>query len=94
MRTIERSSAFKRDYKKTAATPKHRLNLDSLLLAVLALLLADQPLPESNRDHALTGDWVGYRECHIKPDLLLIYWKPDADTLRLARLGSHSELFG
>ena len=61
---------------------------------VVARLLADQALPENNRDHALSGDWAGYRECHIKPDLLLIYRKPDADTLRLARLGSHSELFG
>jgi mRNA interferase YafQ len=42
----------------------------------------------------LGGDWRGYRECHIKPDLLLIHRKPDAGTLRLARLGSHSELFG
>jgi mRNA interferase YafQ len=50
-------------------------------------------LPEKNHDHALTGAWVGYRECHIRPDLLLIYRKPDAITLRLARLGSHSELF-
>jgi mRNA interferase YafQ len=58
------------------------------------VLLVDQVLPESNRDHVLGGDWAGYRECHIKPDLLLIYRKPDADTLRLARLGSHSELFG
>ena len=70
MRTIERSSAFKRDYQ------------------------SDQVLPGKNRDHALSGDWMGYRECHIKPDLLLIYRKPDADTLRLARMGSHSELFG
>jgi mRNA interferase YafQ len=93
MRTIERSSAFKRDYKKVTTTPRHR-NLNPLLLAVLALLLEDRPLPESNRDHALSGDWVGYRECHIKPDLLLIYRKPDTGTLRLARLGSHSELFG
>ncbi|WP_250142837.1 MULTISPECIES: type II toxin-antitoxin system YafQ family toxin [Enterobacteriaceae] len=46
------------------------------------------------RDHDLSGDWAGYRECYIKPDLLLIYRKSDADTLRLARLGSHSELFG
>jgi mRNA interferase YafQ len=51
-------------------------------------------LPESNRDHALSGDWAGYRECHVKPDLLLIYRKVDQATLRLARLGSHSELFG
>ena len=61
---------------------------------VVALLLSGQVLPENSRDHALSGDWVGYRECHIKPDLLLIYRKPDPDTLRLARLGSHSELFG
>ena len=66
----------------------------SLLPEVLKLLLVDEPLPEKNRDHALSGDWAGYRECHIKPDLLLIYRKPDADTLRLARFGSHSELFG
>ena len=46
------------------------------------------------RDHDLSGDWAGYRECHIKPDLLLIYRKSEPSTLRLARLGSHSELFG
>jgi mRNA interferase YafQ len=43
--------------------------------------------------NSLTGAWNGYRECHIKPDLLLIYKKSDQNTLRLARLGSHSELF-
>ena len=42
----------------------------------------------------MTGDWSGYRDCHLKPDLVLIYGKPDADTLDLVRLGSHSELFG
>ena len=65
-----------------------------LLLAALALLADDQPLPESWRDHALSGTWSSYREYHLKPDLLLIYRKVDADTLRLARLGSHGELFG
>ncbi|MGB9458549.1 MAG: type II toxin-antitoxin system YafQ family toxin [Bryobacteraceae bacterium] len=94
MRTIERSSAFKRDYKRAKATPRHRRDLDSLVSTIVTLLLSDQVLPGNNRDHALAGDWAGYRECHIKPDLLLIYRKPDADTLRLARLGSHSELFG
>jgi len=58
------------------------------------MLLSDEVLPDSNRDHSLGGDWAGYRECHIKPNLLLIYRKPDASTLRLARLGTHSELFG
>jgi mRNA interferase YafQ len=94
MRTIERSSAFKRDYKRAKATPRHGKDVDWLVSSVVTLLLSDQALPKNNRDHALSGDWSGYRECHIKPDLLLIYRKPDARTLRLARLGSHSELFG
>jgi mRNA interferase YafQ len=46
------------------------------------LLLADKALPEKNLDHSLGGNWRGYRECHIKPDLLLIYSKPDQYTLR------------
>lgn len=94
MRTIERSSVFKRDYRRVKATPRYRKDVDSLLSAVLVLLLSDQTLPENLRDHAISGEFAGYRECHLKPDLLLIYRKPDADTLRLARLGSHSELFG
>jgi mRNA interferase YafQ len=93
MRTIERSTAFKRDYKRIKTTPRYRKNLDSLLSDVLKFLLADKALPERNFDHSLSGNWHGYRECHIKPDLLLIYRKPDQSTLRLARLGSHSELF-
>lgn len=68
--------------------------MDSLLSAVLERLVSNMVLPESNRDHALSGDWAGYRECHVKPDLLLIYRKVDEAALRLARLGSHSELFG
>jgi mRNA interferase YafQ len=94
LRTIERSSAFKRDYKRAKATPRHSKNLDSLLSAVMERLVSDVVLPESNRDHALSGDWAGYRECHVKPDLQLIYRKVDQDALRLARLGSHRELFG
>jgi mRNA interferase YafQ len=58
------------------------------------LLVADQDLAHLYRDHALVGDWSGYRECHLKPDLLLIYRKPNVETIRLARLGSHSDLFG
>jgi mRNA interferase YafQ len=93
MRTIERSSAFKRDFKRAKATPRHGKDVDARVSTVVTLLLSDQVLPENHRDHALS-DWMGYRECHIKPDLLLIYRKPDIGTLRLARLGSHSELFG
>jgi mRNA interferase YafQ len=94
MRTIERSSTFKRDYTRAKATPRHRKDLDLQVSTVVSLLLSDQTLQENRRDHALSGDWAGYRECHIKLDLLLIYRKPDSNTLRLARLGSHSELFG
>lgn len=94
MRTIERSSAFKRDYRQLLAGSKIRMDLEALVSAVVGRLLTDQHLPEGVRDHALIGDWAGYRECHLKPDLLLIYRKPDAQTLRLARIGSHSELFG
>ena len=94
MREIERSSVFKRDFKRIHASPKHRNNIDLLLLRVIDLLVMDQVLPANHRDHELIGNWVGYRECHIKPDVLLIYKKPDPLTLRLARLGSHSDLFG
>jgi mRNA interferase YafQ len=55
-------------------------------------LTNDQSLPEKNRDHALSGDWKDHRDCHIKPDLVLIYRKPDNAVLQLVRLGSHSEL--
>lgn len=94
MRTIERSSAFKRDFKRAKAAPRHRNDLDSLVSTIVARLASDQILTNKNRDHGLSGDWAGYRECHIKPDLLLIYSKPAAGALRLVRLGSHSELFG
>ena len=62
---------------------------------VVDLLAMGQPLPERNRDHALTGDWVGHRECHIQPDWLLIYRvEEDVLVLTMTRTGTHSELFG
>lgn len=93
MRTIERSSAFKHDYKRVAKG-RHRATLDATLLPVLVALADDLPLASRCRNHDLVGGWANYRECHVKPDLLLIYQRPDTNTLRLARLGSHSELFG
>jgi mRNA interferase YafQ len=89
MRTISRPRAFKRDYKRIEAGLP---NLDSLLNPAVASLAADQPLPDRFRDHALAGKWKGYRDCHIRGDLVLIYRKPDDQTLELVRLGSHSEL--
>ena len=93
MRTIERSSAFKKDFKREIRG-KHKATIESDLSNILVLLIQDQPLEPHHRDYELIGDWGGYRECHIKPDLLLIYRKVDRATLRLARLGSHSALFG
>jgi mRNA interferase YafQ len=49
-------------------------------------------LPRRYFDHALSGEWQDCRDCHIKPDLILIYRKPDETSLELVRLGSHSEL--
>ncbi len=92
MRTIERSTAFKRDYKRESKG-RYRASLETDLVTVLTALASDKPLEARYRDHDLSGAWAGYRDCHIKPDLVLIYRKSDADTLRLARLGSHSELF-
>ena len=91
MRTIERTGQFKRDY-KLEAKGQHKLVLDDAFLAVLKLLIADKPLPAKYRDHPLSGDWADHRDCHIKPDLVLIYRLPDDETLQLVRIGSHSEL--
>jgi mRNA interferase YafQ len=67
--------------------------LDDRLTAILELLVNDRELPPQNRDHHLSGDWSGYRDCHVWPDLLLIYAKPASDVLHLVRLGSHADLF-
>lgn len=91
MRAIERTAQFKRDYKREAKG-RHRKTLDADLIAILEVLVADRPVAIRYRDHALTGDWRDCRDCHVKPDLVLIYQRPDAGTLRLVRLGSHSEL--
>jgi len=91
MRAIERTTQFKRDFKREMKG-RHRNTLEADLLAVLRALVGDTPLAEKYRDHPLSGDWSGFRDCHVRPDLVLIYEKPDADTLRLVRLGSHSEL--
>jgi mRNA interferase YafQ len=92
MRTIEWTSAFKRDYKRVKATPRHK-GMEALLKEAGNLLAEDNPLPKKHRDHGLSGNWIGHRECHLKPDLLLIYKLPDEETLRFVRMGSHSELF-
>ena len=91
MRTIERTGQFKRDFKRIAKGP-NRAVLDTDFIAILEALLRDAPLPARHRDHSLSGDWSDHRDCHIRPDLVLIYRKPSPDILQLVRLGSHSEL--
>ena len=91
MRAIERTNRFKRDYKRELKG-QHRSIMENDLAEILIALADDQPLAEKYRDHALSGDWKDHRDCHIKPDLLLIYRQPDADRLQLVRIGSHSEL--
>ena len=66
--------------------------LNKELLQIVQWLARDLRLPQGAHEHALSGEWKDFRDCHIKPDLVLIYRKPDPDTLQLVRLGSHSEL--
>ncbi|MDO4561432.1 MAG: type II toxin-antitoxin system YafQ family toxin [bacterium] len=82
---------FKKDYK---AAKRQRKDITPLL-GVIEKLANDTPLPPRHKDHALSGDWKGYRECHISPDWLLIYiLEGDVLVLTLYRAGSHAEIFG
>lgn len=90
MLTIKYQTAFKRDYKRIK---KRGYDL-RLLEDVIALLAQEQELPSAYRDHALTGDYSGCRECHIAPDWLLVYEVlQDELLLYLTRTGTHSDLF-
>ena len=84
------SNRFKKDLKLAA---KRGLDLAELE-AVVNRLAAQQPLPDKNHDHTLTGDYIGFRECHIRPDWLLVYRVDGEDlVLFLLRTGSHTDLF-
>lgn len=85
-RQLVSSTRFKKDLK--SLKPDHH----TALKLVVELLQQDIPLPDRCRPHLLVGIWDGYMECHVKPDLLLI-WKAVDDELRLARIGSHAKLF-
>ena len=87
---IQRTSRFKKDYKlavKRGCDPK-------LLMDVIGLLANGEKLPEKYNDHSLTGNYAGYRECHVQPDWLLVYKTTEsALILTLYRTGTHSDLF-
>ena len=91
MRRIDPTGRFRRDLKRELRGRYRQIIADELD-GLIALLAADAPLPVHHHDHALTGDWKDHRDCHVRPDLVLIYRKPDDETLQLVRIGSHAEL--
>jgi mRNA interferase YafQ len=88
MLAIVRKSRFKKDFKKLQSSGRDLQELAE----VIRQLANEKELPERNRDHSLVGNYAGCRECHIRPDWLLIYQTTETDLL-LVRTGSHSELF-
>ncbi len=92
MRRIERTTVFRRDFKRVKTRHVVR-DLEELLVSTVSRLANDEALPERMHDHALFGSWEDHRECHLRSDLLLIYRKTDGRTLQLVRIGSHSDLF-
>jgi mRNA interferase YafQ len=86
--TLTQTSRFKKDVKRQIKRGKDLGKLKE----VVGWLVEGEPLPTKNRDHALTGNWTGWRDCHLEPDWLLIY-KLLPDELILGRTGSHSDLF-
>lgn len=88
MLKLELSHRFKKDLKKYQYNKVVKEAFDT----VLKLLVKEEKLPEKYLDHPLSGNYIGCRECHLKPDVLLIYWTDD-ESVYLSRIGSHSELF-
>jgi mRNA interferase YafQ len=91
LRKLEQTSRFRKDAKREARGI-YREVMGGDFLKVIDLLLRDELLTDRFADHSLSGKWHGYRDCHIRPDLVLIYSKPDNETLLLARIGTHSQL--
>jgi mRNA interferase YafQ len=91
MRRIEETAGFRRDLRRIKSRSDRQL-VGALLAEVISRLRNDTPLPARNADHNLSGPWAGFRDCHVRPDLILIYRKFD-NVLQLVRLNSHSDLF-
>lgn len=90
MRVLKTTAQFRKDYKRMK---KRGMDM-SLLEEVIDLILSGEKLPEKCKDHGLAGDYLGFRECHIRPDWLLIYAiSGDSVTLVANRTGSHGDLF-
>ena len=89
MYTLKITSQFKKDLKRIQNNPAKIKHLKE----VLELLEKDGAVPERFKPHRLIGDYVGFLECHVENDLLLIGLDPEESVIKLVRLGTHSELF-
>lgn len=89
MYTLKITSQFKKDLKRIQNNPAKIKHLKE----VLELLEKDGAVPERFKPHRLIGDYVGFLECHVENDLLLIWLDPEESVIKLVRLGTHSELF-
>ena len=91
MLKLRKHNRFNREYKNAL---KQKGNTEAQFLTVLNYLVNENPLPPKCKDHALSNNWADFRECHIRPDWLLIYKvEKDILTLTLMRTGTHSDLF-
>ena len=88
MKAIFQTSQFKKDFKRIKKRGKDLIRLKEVVSAIAN----SEALQERHRDHALSGNWSGSRDCHIEPDWILIY-RVDGEFLFLERTGSHSDLF-
>lgn len=90
MKTIRKTTQFKKDFKKI----KNNTNKINALLEIVRKLANGETIPAEFDPHTLTGNYKNHMECHIESDFLLIWFDKNADEVKLVRLGSHSELFG
>ena len=91
MRTVKRTAQFRRDFKR-AKRGVHGGHLDATLFEALELLAADVPLPSRYVDHPMKEPYSDCRDCHLRPDLVLVYRKRDTNMLELIRIGTHAQL--
>ena len=88
-----RSPSYGKQFQRDAKLAKRRGKDMAKLAALVSMLTKDEPLPARYRDHQLTGNFAGRRECHVEPDWLVIYRLIGDDEVRFERTGTHSDLF-
>ena len=91
VRTVKRTAQFRHDFKRVKRGV-HGVHLDATLLEALELLAADMPLPSRYLDHPMKGQYSDCRDCHLRPDLVLVYRKRSPDSLELLRIGTYAHL--